>query len=69
MNTTMTLQVRELSTDWDVLTIGRVTKVKRTFALKDLAGQTLFESSSLDKVAAFGRRYASEQGYTDAAYA
>lgn len=65
----MTLQVRELSTDWTVLTIGRVTQEKRSFALKNLAGQTLFKASRLDKVAAVARRFAIEQGYFDGAFA
>ena len=69
MKTIMTLQVRELSTGWDVLTIGRVIQVNRSFALKNLAGQTIFKASRLDKVTAVARRFAIEQGYFDGAFA
>lgn len=71
MNTIMTLQVRELSTGWNLLTIGRVERAprRRTMILKDLQGKEICKSASIETVAAAGRRYAQEQGYPDAAYA
>ena len=65
MNITLTLQVMSLSTDWDVLTIGRVERDPRsqTMMLKGIDGEVLVESSSMETVSAAGRRYAREQGY------
>lgn len=59
MKTIMTLQVRELKTDWDLLTM----------ILKGIDGKLIEKSASIETVAAAGRRYAIEQGYADAAYA
>ena len=69
MNTILTLQVREKQTGWNLLTIGRVTREKRSFALKNLAGQTIFKSSSFEKVTDTARRFANQQGYFDGAFA
>lgn len=71
MNTIMTLQVRELKTGWNALTIGKVERAprSRTMILKGIDGKQICKSASIETVAAAGRRYASEQGYTDAAYA
>lgn len=71
MNTIMTLQVRDLKTDWNHLTIGRVERAprSRTMILKGIDGKMIAKSANIETVAAAGRRYASEQGYTDAAYA
>ena len=65
MNTTMTLQVMSLRTDWDVLTIGRVERDPRsqTMMLKGIDGAVIVESSSMETVSAVGRQYAREQGY------
>ena len=71
MKTIMTLQVRELKTDWDLLTIGRIERAprSRTMILKGIDGKLIEKSASIETVAAAGRRYAIEQGYADAAYA
>ena len=71
MKTLMTLQVRELSTDWDVLTIGRIERAarSRTLILKGIDGKLITKSTSIDVISAAGRLYASEQGYEYAAYA
>ena len=71
MNTIMTLQVRELKTDWDVLTIGRVEHAARchTMILRGIDGKLIVESASIDVISAAGRLYASEQGYAYADYA
>ena len=61
----MTLQVRELKTDCDVLTIGRIERAARshTMILRGIDGKLIVESDNIDVVSAAGRRYASEQGY------
>lgn len=69
MNTVMTLQVRELKTGWNPLTIGRVERIKNTLYLKDTSGRLICKSANIETVAAAGRRYAKEQGFFDAAYA
>ena len=63
--TIMTLQVRELATDWDVLTIGRVEHAAHghTMILRGIDGKFIVESDSIDVISAAGRLYASEQGY------
>ena len=65
MNTTMTLQVMSLRTDWDVLTIGRVESAARshTMILRGIDGKLIVESDNIDVVSAAGRQYAREQGY------
>lgn len=63
MNAYLNLEVRELATGWKPATIAKVEKLKKTYFLKDLAGNVLAKSTSLDTVAAAGRRYAEAQGY------
>ena len=71
MKTIMTLQVRELKTGWNELTIGKVERAprSRTMILKGIDGKLIAKSTSIETVAAAGRRYAKEQGFFDAAYA
>ncbi|RPD90495.1 hypothetical protein EGK75_01215 [Neisseria weixii] len=65
----MTLQVRDLKTDWNNLTIGTVEKEKRNYTLKDVTGNLIWKASSIEKIAEAGRRFAETQGYFDGAFA
>ena len=62
-STEMTVTVRELSTDWQPMSVGRVVKEKRSWILLDLKGKQIAKSTSLEKVAAAGRRWAFENGF------
>lgn len=69
MKTILTLQVRDLKTDWNHLTIGRVQKQNKTYILTNATSETIWKANSIEKIASAGRHFAETQGYTDGAFA
>lgn len=68
MNTVMTMQVRELATDWNIYTIARIEKSGRKYTLKDVNGALVAEANSIDGIATVGHKMAQARGYFDAAF-
>lgn len=62
----LTAQVR--TDKLDLATVAVIEKIKRTFFLKDLQGNLICKSASIETIADAGRKFGRELGYDDVAY-